>query len=80
MLGVVKLNVPVPPVIGEPPVETAYQSRVAPVEAVPARPTVPAPHLAPGVLVATVGSGFTVARIAVLAAEIHPVVVLRACA
>jgi hypothetical protein len=80
MLGVVKLVTPVPPVNTDPPVKAAYQSSVAPVEAVAAKPTVPVPQNAPGVLVATVGSGLMVAVTAVLAAETQPVVVLRAWA
>jgi hypothetical protein len=72
MLGVVKLSTPVPPVSGEPPVVTVYQSSVAPVEAVPERLTAPVPQLAPGVVEATVGTEFMVARTAVLLTDKHP--------
>lgn len=60
MLGVVNVNTPVPPVSGEPPVEAAYQSRVAPAEAVPERFTVPVPQMAAGVFPVTVGRGLIV--------------------
>ena len=59
MLGVVKLRVPVPPERTEPPEEASYQSKVAPVDAVPERLTVPVPERAPSVVLRTVGSAFT---------------------
>lgn len=60
MLGVVKLRVPVPPESTEPPVEAAYQSKVAPEDAVPERLTVPVPERAPSVVAVTVGKSLTV--------------------
>ena len=59
MLGVVKLKTPVPPERTEPPEEASYQSKVAPVDAVPERLTVPVPERAPSVVLRTVGSAFT---------------------
>jgi hypothetical protein len=79
MLGVVKLVTPVPPANGEPPVKAAYQSKVAPAEAVPDRLTVPVPQFAPGVVEATVGTVLIDASTDVLVAEIQPEVELRAC-
>lgn len=78
MEGVVKLVVPVPPAKGDPPVKAAYQSSVAPAEAVPDRLTVPVPQFEPGVVVATVGTEFMVASTAVLPEEIQADVLLRA--
>jgi hypothetical protein len=72
MVGVMKLSTPVPPVIGDPPVKAAYQSNVAPAEAVAAKVTVPVPQLAPGVVVATVGTALIVASTDVLPEERHP--------
>ena len=60
ILGVMNVNTPVPPDKTEPPEEAAYQSKVAPAEAVPDKLTVPVPVRAPSVVVSTVGSGFTV--------------------
>jgi hypothetical protein len=57
MLGVLNVKTPVPLVSGEPLVEFAYQSRVAPAEAVPANETLPVLHRAAGVVLATVGNG-----------------------
>lgn len=80
MLGVVKLVTAVPPVIGEPPEVAAYQSSVAPADAVPARPTVPGPQIAAGVEEVTVGCALTVAVTVVRAADTQPVVRFRASA
>ena len=55
MLGVTKDNVPVPLVKTDPPVDAAYQSKVAPDEAVPVKVTVPVPNLDPPVVETTVG-------------------------
>ena len=60
MLGVVKLKTPVPPERTEPPEEASYQSKVAPVDAVPERLTVPVPERAPSVVAVTVGKSLTV--------------------
>ena len=60
ILGVVKLKTPVPPESTEPPEAAAYQSKVAPVDAVPERLTVPVPERAPSVVEVTVGRAFTV--------------------
>ena len=60
MLGVVKLSVPVPPESTDPPDEPAYQSNVAPVDAVPDRLTAPVPERAPSVVAVTVGRALTV--------------------
>jgi hypothetical protein len=80
MEGVAKLVTPVPPVNGDPPVEAAYQSMVAPVEAAAARVTVEVPFVQtpPGVEPVTVGTELMVARTPVLAEEIQPVVTSRA--
>jgi hypothetical protein len=80
MEGVENVSTPVPLVSGAPPVEAAYQSRVAPVEAVPESDTEPVPQEAPGVVVATVGMEFILASTAVLAADMQPVVLFLACA
>jgi hypothetical protein len=47
ILGVVKLDVPVPPVNTEPPLATSYQSIVSPVPAVAEMFTVPDEHTEP---------------------------------
>ena len=54
-------SVPVPLVNGDPPVDAAYQSKVAPEDAVPDKVTVPVPNLDPSVTEATVGYALTVA-------------------
>ncbi len=61
MLGVTKDKVPVPFVKTDPPVDAAYQSKVAPDEAVPDKVTVPVPVREPSVIDVTVGRAFTVA-------------------
>ena len=66
--GVVKL-VPVP--IEEPPVDAANQFKV-PADAVAPNTTVPVPQDAPGVVDVTVGTGFTVAVIAVRDNVVQP--------
>ena len=76
MLGVVNDVVPDPPARTGPPVDAAYQSIVSPAPALADITTVPVPHLAPLTgLVGADGGVLTVAVTAVLAAEIHPVVV-----
>jgi hypothetical protein len=64
--GVVKLDVPVPPVSGEPPVAAAYQSMTVPAAGVALSTTVPVPHREAPAPVGTAGRAntFTV-RVAV---------------
>ena len=64
--GVVKLDVPVPPVSGEPPVAAAYQSMTVPAADVALSTTVPVPHREAPVPVGAAGlaNTFTV-RVAV---------------
>ena len=64
--GVVKLDVPVPPVSGEPPVAAAYQSMTVPAADVALSVTVPVPHREAAVPVGAAGPAntFTV-RVAV---------------
>ena len=71
MEGVVKL---VPVCKDDPPVELLYQLMV-PLLALAPKATVPASHLDKGVVLLTVGVVFTVATIAVLDDEIHPLLV-----
>ena len=71
MLGVVKL-VPVPKL--EPPVAAAYQLIVT-AEAAAPNVTTPVPQLLPGVVPVIVGTGFMVARTAVLVPVVHPLLV-----
>ena len=54
-----------------PPDAAAYQL-IVPADAVAPRVAVPEPHTDPGVVLVIVGIGLTVAIIAVLNADIHP--------
>ncbi len=70
ILGVVKDVTPDPPVKGEPPVETEYQSIVAPEGALAFNVNVPFPHLAKLLdEVGAIGRGFMVTTVAVLVEE-----------
>jgi hypothetical protein len=69
--GVLKL---VPVCRDEPPVELLYQLMV-PLLALAPKATVPASHLDNGVVPVIVGVVFTVATIAVLDDEVHPLLV-----
>lgn len=61
MLGVLKVDTPVPLATGEPPVRSAYQSMVVPAPAVAEIVTVPVPHLELFTgLVGGEGSGLTI--------------------
>ncbi len=71
MDGVVKL---VPVCNNDPPVELLYQLMV-PLLALAPNATVPASHLDNGVVPLMVGVVFTVASIAVLDDEVHPLLV-----
>jgi hypothetical protein len=71
MKGVVKL---VPVCKNDPPVELLYQLMV-PLLALAPNTTVPALHLDNGVVLVIVGVVFTVASIAVLDDEVHPLLV-----
>ena len=71
MDGVVKL---VPVCNNDPPVELLYQLMV-PLLALAPKATVPASHLDNGVVLVIVGAVFTVATIAVLDDEVHPLLV-----
>ena len=73
ILGVVNDKTPVPPDKTEPPVKSAYQSKVAPDEAVPDKLTVPVPERAPLVVPVTVGSTFTVEAPVPTMTEVAPV-------
>ena len=64
--GVVKLEVPVPPANGEPPVAAAYQSITAPAGGVALNVTVPVPHRDPAVTVGAVTHGRKTKNIALL--------------
>lgn len=69
--GVLKVDVPVPPVSGDPPVAAAYQSITEPAAGVALSTTVPVPHREAAVPVGAAGRAntFTV-RVAV--ALVHP--------
>ena len=69
--GVVKL---VPVCKDDPPVELLYQF-IVPLLALAPKATVPASHLDNGVVLITVGVLLTVATIAVLDDEVHPLLV-----
>lgn len=64
--GVLKVDVPVPPANGEPPVAAAYQSITDPAGGVAVRVTVPVPQREPAMPVGTAGPAMTVTvRVAV---------------
>jgi hypothetical protein len=75
--GVVKLDVPVPPVSGEPPVAAAYQSITVPAAGVALSTTVPVPHREAAVPVGAAGRAntFTVRVVVALVQPPVPVTV-----